>query len=303
MSTASSSNVRGIVAMIASQASFIVNDALIKLATRELPGGQAICVRGVAAFLIAITLASAFGQLGPWPTRREAPLIALRNVGEIGSTFFYLFALFNMPIADATAILQFLPLAITAGAAMFLGEPVGWRRWLATCVGFLGVLIIIRPGTSAFNWGAVLILACVASVAVRDLLTRRLGSHLPTLIVALSTMVAVTLSGLVRGLFEVWPMPTMGTLVLVASAAVTNCVGYYFGIVAMRSGDIAAVEPFRFSAIVFGVLLGVVVFGEVPDRTTILGILVVLAAGLYTLHRERVRGVRPATANVKEPHP
>lgn len=300
--SASTGTTRAIIAMLASMAGFVAGDGLVRLAAGELPLGQLIVIRGVIATSIIFSLAWATGVLGAIRHVFTRPML-VRAASDVSATHFFFTGLLLMPFADATSIGQVTPLAVTAGAAFFLGEPVGWRRWLATCIGFLGVLIIIRPGSSAFNWGAVFILACVASVAVRDLLTRRIGSHLPTLIVALSTMVAVTLSGLVRGIFEVWSMPALGTLALVASAAVTNCVGYYFGIVAMRSGDLAAVEPFRFSAILFGVLLGVVVFGEVPDRMTIVGILVVIAAGLYTLHRERVRGLQPATADVKEPHP
>jgi drug/metabolite transporter (DMT)-like permease len=294
MSTASSSNVRGIVAMIASQASFIVNDALIKLATRELPGGQAICVRGVAAFLIAITLASAFGQLGPWPTRREAPLIALRNVGEIGSTFFYLFALFNMPIADATAILQFLPLAITAGAAMFLGEPVGWRRWTATLVGLIGVLIVIRPGTSAFTVWSLLALAGVGFSMLRDLTTRQIPTRFPTMFLVVLSAATVTLSALTFAPFETWVVPSSRALLTLGAAAVFLLGGYYFIIDAMRHGEVAVVAPFRYSVILFAIVAGLLLFGERPDTMALVGTAIVVAAGLYTFLRERKLKRRPS---------
>ena len=143
-----SQNVVAIAAMIASQAIFTVNDALMKLAAREVPGGEAIFIRGVASIVLAGALAWWLGDFRKVPALlRQWRLIALRNVGEVLATLFYLTALFHMPIADATAILQVVPLAITAGAALVLGERVGWRRWLATAFGFVGVLIVIRPGT------------------------------------------------------------------------------------------------------------------------------------------------------------
>lgn len=285
--TAASSNARAIAAMIASQASFIVNDTLIKLATQELPGGQAIFIRGVMAFAVSITVAMALGLLKPWPTRQEAPLIGLRNIGEIGSTFFYLFALFNMPIADATAILQFLPLAITAGAALFLGEPVGWRRWTATLVGLVGVLIIIRPGTSAFTvWSLVALLGVCFSM-LRDLSTRRISPRFPTILLVVLSAATVTLSALCFAPFETWVRPSPRALLILAGASIFLIGGYYFIVDAMRHGEVAVVSPFRYSVILFAILAGLLVFGEQPDGMAMFGTAIVVAAGLYTFLRER----------------
>lgn len=282
-----SGNARGIVAMIASQASFIVNDALIKLATRELPGGQAIFIRGLCALLMALTLASALGQLGPWPTRREAPMIAWRNVGEIGSTFFYLFALFNMPIADATAILQFLPLAITAGAALFLGEAVGWRRWTATLVGLAGVLVIIRPGTSAFTAWSLLALAGVGFSMLRDLTTRQISTRFPTMFLVVLSASTVTLAAATFAAAETWVVPSTKAVLTLAGAAVFLLGGYYFIIDAMRHGEVAVVAPFRYSVILFAIIAGLALFGETPDTMALVGTGIVVAAGVYTFLRER----------------
>ena len=287
MSSPASGNFRAILAMIASQASFIVNDALIKLATRELPGGQAIFLRGAMALVMALLIGTAMGQLKPWPTRRETPLIAMRNIGEIGSTFFYLFALFNMPIADATAILQFLPLAITAGAALFLGEPVGWRRWLATLAGFIGVLIIIRPGTSAFTVWSVVALAGVVFSMLRDLSTRQISKRFPTILLVVLSAATVTLSAAFFALFETWIWPSPQSMQLLAGAALFLIGGYYFITDAMRHGEVAVVSPFRYSVILFAILIGIFLFGERPDAMALGGTAIVTAAGLYTFLRER----------------
>lgn len=282
-----STNLRAIAAMIASQASFIVNDTLIKMATRDLPGGQAIFLRGTMAFLMAVTAAYALGLLGPWPERREIPRIALRNIGEIGSTFFYLFALFNMPIADATAILQFLPLAIMGAAALFLGEPVGWRRWTATAVGFIGVLIIIRPGTSAFtNWSLVALLG-VAFSALRDLSTRGISKRFPTIFLVVLSAATVTLAAAAFSLVETWVWPKPASLLILAAAAVFLIGGYYFIVDAMRHGEVAVVAPFRYSVIIWAIIAGLIVFGEKPDIMALVGTLIVCSAGLYSFLRER----------------
>ena len=127
----STSNLPAIAAMLAGQATFTINDALIKLAAAGMPGGQAIFLRGVMAFMVAFTICVAVGGLKFSTLRGHGRILTFRNIGEIGSTFFYLSALFHLPIATTTAILQFIPLAITASAALFLAEPVGWRRWLA----------------------------------------------------------------------------------------------------------------------------------------------------------------------------
>jgi S-adenosylmethionine uptake transporter len=287
VSTPAHGNLRGIVAMVASQASFIVNDALIKLATRDLPGGQAIFIRGVMAFLMTLVTAAALGLLGPWPARQDWPRIASRNIGEIGSTFFYLFALFNMPMADATAILQFLPLAIMGGAALFLGEPVGWRRWTAALVGFAGVLIVIRPGTAGFTAWSLLALAGMLFSTLRDLSTRSIPGRYPTLLLVVLSAATVTIAAASFSLIEDWGRPSPKAMLLLAGAAVFLIGGYYFIVDAMRHGEVAVVAPFRYSVIVFAIVAGIVLFGEWPDATALAGSIIVCGAGLYTYLREQ----------------
>ena len=285
----SAGNVRGIAAMLVSQAAFIANDTMIKLAAAELPAGQAIFLRGLATCAIAFVLAWLAGALTYRVHPQDKPRLGIRVVGELGSTFLYLFALFNMQIADATAIIQFVPLAITAGAALILGEAVGWRRWAATLVGFVGVMIVIRPGTSAFNAWSLVALASVAFMVLRDLITRRLSADLPTLFVTLLTSVGVTLSALLLAPFEAWRMPSGRESGLLAGAAVFLFLGYYFIIEAMRAGDVSVVSPFRYSVIISAIVAGIVVFDEWPDRWKSIGTLIVVSAGLYTFMRERTR--------------
>lgn len=281
------SNLIAIVAMVASQAVFTVNDALMKLAARELPGGQTIFIRGLFTIVIASVLVVALGGLRTWPARADWPLLGLRNIGEIGATLLYLTALFHMPIAEATAILQFLPLAITAGAALFLGEPVGWRRWLATAVGLVGVLIIIRPGTASFNGWSLVALAAVASIVLRDLVTRRIDARIPTVLLTFLSSLTVTAAASTFALTETWRVPSARTLLMVATAAIFVIAGYYTIIVAMRRGEVAVVSPFRYSVIIWAIIAGIILFGERPDPAALIGTGIVMAAGLYTFFRER----------------
>ncbi len=282
-----SSNLRAIGAMLVGQASFTFNDALIKLAAAGLPGGQAIFMRGVMAILVSLSVCIALGTCSFTSLRGTWRILTLRNIGEIGSTFFFLFALFHMPIATATAILQLTPLAITAGAALFLAEPVGWRRWLAAFVGFVGVMIVIRPGSDAFNAWSLLALAAVAFSVLRDLSTRRIGLQVRAILLVTISAFTVTGAALGFALVETWVMPTPRGLLLLLCSAIFLLSGYYFMVHAMRHGEVAVVSPFRYSVIIWAVLAGILVWGEWPDAPALIGTAIVVAAGLYTFMRER----------------
>lgn len=271
--------------MLAAMAAFVVNDAMMKLAATDLPTGQVIFLRGlmIVPVLAALMFASAT------PTTLEMlrrPGILARCAAEVAAAILYLSALFHMPIADCTAILQFTPLALTAGAALFLGAPVGWRRWLATLVGLIGVLIIIRPGASAFNPYAALALLSVAFIAARDLITRRLGKDVPTIVIAFTSTAAVAVSSLGLLPFETWRWPSPAAMLALLGASAALLGAQYWIILAMRTGDIAVVAPFRYSIILWAVVAGFLVWREIPDLPTWVGIAVVTAAGFYTFLRE-----------------
>lgn len=297
-SPARADNLRGILAMLAAMGSLIVNDCFIKMAAQDLPTGEAIFVRGVFATLLCVGAVAATDGLGAlrlaatrWvPARAGADVIA---------TILYLSALMHMPIADATALLQFTPLAITAGAALFLGARVGWRRWLATVVGLVGVLIIVRPGGAGFNSYALLALSAIAFVAARDLLTRRVGAHVPSIVIAAASAAAVTTGSLGLALVETWVWPSPYAMLLLVLAGVGLVGGNYWIVVAMRTGEIAVVAPFRYSIILWAVAAGLAVWGEVPDLPTGIGIAIVTGAGVYTILRENRlarQGARPSAS-------
>ena len=290
---ARSENLRGILAMLASTAVFVLNDTLLKVATEALPTGEAIFLRGLFTTLFCAVLFARHGTLGA-----VAHVVSPRNVGgaiaEVGSTLFFLSALVRMPIGDAIAILQFTPLAITAGAAVFLGERVGWRRWLATGVGLVGVLIIVRPGGAAFNPFSVLALVSILFGVARDLLTRGMDQSVPSLLIAGTSSAAVTLASLGFIAFEdldAGRRPRRCCSSVGSSTALVA--GQYWLITAMRTGEIAVVAPFRYSVILWAVLAGYLVWDESPDAASWLGIAIVTAAGIYTFLREQ-RLARPS---------
>ena len=293
-------NVRAILAMTASMLCFTAGDAFVKIVGRDLPVSQIMFVRGAFASCLVLGVCAWMGAFTQW-RRLLTPLMAWRTVGEICATLFFFTGLMRLSFTDAAAIGQVAPLAVTAGAAVFLSEPVGWRRWTATAIGFVGVLLIIRPGTSAFNPAALLIVMAVAAVALRDLVTRQIGSTLPILLITAAAAVSVTLAGLLFSLVETWRVPTPTLLACLAAAATTVLGGYVFTILATRAGDVSVVSPFRYTSAVFGVGIGVLAFGEHPDGLTLLGLGIVIAAGMYTFMREAKRRRDAAPINGSPP--
>jgi drug/metabolite transporter (DMT)-like permease len=192
-----------------------------------------------------------------------------------------------MPIADANAIAQFMPLAMTAAAAVYLKEHVGWQRWFAAFAGFMGVLLIAQPGTAAFNPAALLVLGAIAMVVVRDLLTRQITSAVPTLTLTLMSAAAVAPSGFLLLPFETWVMPGLRETLLLATGGACLTLAYALIIVAMRAGEVGVIAPFRYSVILFALLSGWLVWGDIPGGLQLIGIVILALAGLYTVHRER----------------
>jgi drug/metabolite transporter (DMT)-like permease len=280
-------NLAGAGFMVACMAGFASNDALMKLLAGEVPISQAVFVRGVIATALIGLLAWRQGALRFRPALRDGRLIGLRILGEIGGTVAFLTALFNMPIANASAILQSLPLAVTLAAATFFGEPVGWRRYLAIAIGFAGVLIIVRPGSDGFNVYALWALASVGFIVLRDLSTRRLAWHVPGISVAFITSAGLTAAAGLAGFVDDWVPLTLRQAVVLAAAGLCLIVGSVAGVTAMRRGEIGFVQPFRYTLLLFAMVYGLALFGEVPDVWTLTGSAIVVGTGLFTLHRER----------------
>ncbi|MCP4383931.1 MAG: DMT family transporter [Hyphomicrobiales bacterium] len=279
---------RGIAAVSACNLLFLVNDTMVKLASDELPLGEMLFIRGLVITLLLLPIAFFSGAFRHTRLIWNWPMF-WRTVAEVLSSLLFLFALFRMPFANANAILQVIPLMVTAFAAIFLGAAVGPKRWLAIGIGFAGVLIVIRPGLEGFNVYSLVALAAVTCIALRDIATRLMPRALPALLVALVTATAVCLTGPVLGLVaaEQWSPPSDRGLALLTSAAVCLIGGYVTAVWYMRHGDIAVIAPFRYTAMLWAILVGFLVWGEVPDLPMLIGTAIIILTGIYTLHRER----------------
>lgn len=284
-----SDNLRGCLLMTLAMVAFTVNDSFMKAATADLPVLEAIFVRGCLTSLALAVIAGRSGGLRFRFADRDGFWLALRSVADVGATLTYLFALKHMPIANLSAIIQCLPLAVTLTSGLLLNEGIGWRRLVAIGVGFAGVLLIVRPGTEGFDRWSVLGLSSVALVVVRDLSTRRMSGHMPSSTVALMAALSVTMAAGV-------PMTSAGLvplsalhLVQIVGASLFLIVGYLTVVMSMRVGEIAIVAPFRYASLVAAILLGWAVFGQFPDGWTMIGSAIVVATGVYTFHRERLR--------------
>ncbi len=297
----SQENFRGAGFMALSMAGFVCNDAAIKWISGDLPLFQILFLRGVFTILLVGGLAWYRGELLFRPSAREARMIALRVIGEIGGAICFLTALFNMPLANAWAIMQAMPLTVTFGAALFLGEKVGWRRYGAVFIGFLGVMVIVRPGLEGFNSFALWAVAAVGLVSIRDLATRGLPRSVPSLYITMATAVAVTVvSGAVLPFIE-WRPVTPSHLGYLAGASCLLTVGYLFGVMAMRQGEIGFVQPFRYTIVIWSTVVGFLVFGDLPDFWTLVGTAIVVGMGFYTFHRERLLARQTALAHRAAP--
>lgn len=281
-----SENLRSSAFMTLSMLGFVVNDLFIKSLAGVLPPPQVMLVRGVMLLLMLLALLWHRGLISRWTEILVTPVI-LRSVMDAIGTLFFLNALIRLPFANVAALLQFLPMAVTLGAWLFLSEKVGWRRWLAISLGLLGVMIIVQPGLDGFNSASLLMLGTIVCAAARDLLTRKLPRDLPSVLVTAATVFCTTLLGLAMVLWEGnWqPIDSKQGLVLMIAASFLFF-GHHYIVRAMRQGDIAYVAPFRYTSLVAGVFLAWVFFDEIPDSWTIAGSLLVVATGLYSLYRE-----------------
>lgn len=281
-----SENVKGVLAMLASAAGFVVNDATIKVVTTELPDGQIIFLRGLVATALMGLVTSI---LGGWRSPRVLlqPAMVIRLLAAALATLLIVASLRHLPLSTTNAIIQVSPLIVTAGAAVLLGAHVGWRRWSLSLLGLFGVMLIVKPGTASFVPAAWLALVCLLVTSTRDLLTRFIDHSVPSILVTFATSAAVMLCGLALMPFETWVVPSPGALKLLLFASGCLFVAYHFGIVAMRTGEIPVVAPFRYAAIVLALAFGYGIWGHVPDAISLVGIALICTAGLILLYTER----------------
>ncbi|MCA8884195.1 MAG: DMT family transporter [Rhodobacteraceae bacterium] len=280
-------NLRGIALMVASMLGFALEDMFIKSSAHSLPPGQVLVIIGTAGTVIFWAYARLRGER--FFVREMAhPLMLMRIAGEVIGDACFIFALTVLPLAMVSAVLQAMPLAVTLGAAVFLAAPVGWRRWAAILIGFVGVLVVIRPGTDGFSAVAILPVIAVLALAARDLCTRIAPVHVSSIVLSGWGFSGAALAGVVLLPFGTTPTwPGTGASLAMAGAVLCGVLAYYALTAAMRVGDVATVTPFRYARLIFAILIGIVVFGEIPDRWTLVGGAIIIGSGLYTFARER----------------
>jgi drug/metabolite transporter (DMT)-like permease len=287
-------NLRGAILMTAAMLGFAIEDMFIKLLAATVPLGMVLILLGAGGALVFAVLALLRGD-ALFSRDLLARSVLIRNSGELIGTIGFITAIALTPLSSASAILQATPLVVTLGAALFLGEQVGWRRWSAILAGFAGVLLIIRPGLAAFEPLSLFAVLGVIGLALRDIATRTVPRSISSM--QLSTYAFATLVpagfGMLAFTGQSLRMLTPLEGLLMAAALGFGVLAYYAIVAAMRMGDVAVITPFRYSRLVFALIFGVLFFGERPDAATLAGSALIVASGIYTFWREaRLRHVQ-----------
>ncbi len=282
------SNRLGILWMLLAVIAFIGNDAMIKSMGERLPAAQMIVVRGVMAITLIVLVAWRMGAMNRF-AEIARPWVVVRAGFEGLGTLLYLAALFKLPLANATAINMSSPLFVTLLAVPFLREKVDRARWLAIGAGFMGVLLVIQPRLDGFNAYAWLCLLATLIYACRDLMTRKISATTPSILVTLATAGVVWLMALGVLVVEGWKPMQWRDVGLLAIASVLLSTGYFSVISAIRLGEISVVAPFRYTSLLWALIIGYVVWGHVPNTLAWAGIALLTGAGLFMLHQQRVR--------------
>lgn len=292
-------NVHGILILVAAMLGFTLEDMFIKSLSVTLPVGQILMALGLGSGAVFAVLAILRGD-NLFAPAAWSPRMLLRTACEAGGAVLFATALSRVDLSTVAAVFQTLPLVITLGAALFLGEQVGWRRLTAILVGFSGVLLIIRPGTDAFDPNALLVLGAVIVVALRDLITRTIDASVSSFVVSFQSFASLVLAGPLLMLFNAADYATLttGNLTMIAGAVAFGAAGYWGVVTALRLGEASVVAPFRYSRLLFSILVGMVAFGERPDLPTMLGATLIIGSGLFTFMREHrlAKATTPAQA-------
>ncbi|PKG76846.1 EamA family transporter [Shewanella sp. GutCb] len=273
--------------MVAAMAAFSIEDMLIKAAAETTSLGLILALFGLGGMLIFILLTYRQGQRVIHPAILSKAVL-MRAVCEIVGRFCFALAITLTPLSSASAILQATPLIAMIGAALLFGEQVGVKRWLAVLVGFIGVLMIIRPGLAGFETASLFAVVSTLGFAGRDLATRAAPPVLSNLQLGVYGFFVLIPTGLVMLIYQNEPLQINGTATIqILGAIVFGVMAYNALTIAMRAGDVSVIAPFRYTRLLFALALGIFVFGESPDLLTLLGSLLIVASGAYTLMQTR----------------
>lgn len=272
--------------MVASMAAFTFNDVFVKLLGADLPLFQVLMLRGMLTSFCIFLLCIYFKAWTFDIALKDWRLIGLRSLGDIGASYFFLTALFNMPLANATAILQLLPLTVAMGGLLFFQEVIGWRRALAIAFGFGGMFLIVRPGIEGFNHYSFYALIAVGFVTLRDLVTRKIDREVPSLMVTFFNALSICLYSSLAMFWVEWvPVGSTNAAYLVTAAFLVSA-AYLLSVLVMRQGEVSFIAPFRYTGLIWALVLGWIFFDHWPDKLTLIGAGVIVLSGLFTMWRE-----------------
>ena len=280
-----SENFRGALIMMICMSAFVLNDAFVRLAGDSLPLAQILFIRGLITTVLLLAFAIYGGVFSLKVSKKDKWRIFFRSIAEALTAYFFLTAVMKMPFANVTAILQILPMTVTLAAAFVFKEKVGIIRISLILIGFFGVVLIINPSADGFNLYAVYALIAVVLITIRDLITRKLSSEVPTLLPTVSASIGVLLFSVILLINTPLQPLNMQNSLFIFLAAFFIVFGYYTAVLVMRSGEISFISPFRYTAILFALILGFIFFDEKPDITAFVGIVIVMLAGIVLMMR------------------
>jgi len=273
--------------MVLAMACFTFEDMFVKVASKTIPAGQILLLFGIGGTLAFIFLTLRRREVILHPAILSKPIL-IRAIFETIGRVFYTLALIYIPLSSASAILQATPLVVVTGAAIFFGEKVGWRRWTAIIVGFIGVLMILQPGLEGFETTSILAVIGTLGFAGRDLATRAAPKVLSNTQLGIYGFFVLIPIGLVMLIFSGGAViPSFYPALQLLGMIIFGVIAYYALTIAMRTGEVSVVTPFRYTRLVFALILGMIVFSEQPNLMTLLGSAIVVSSGIYTLLRNR----------------
>lgn len=281
-------NLLGSIWMVAAMAIFAVEDAFVKGASITLPISEILIIFGVGGAVLFALLARVKGEALGNPDAFSKPM-RVRVIFEIVGRLFYVLAIALIPLSAATVILQATPLVVVAGAAIIFGEKVGWGRWSAIIIGLLGVLIIIQPGTDSFSMLSILALIGMLGFAGRDLASRAAPQSLSANVLGFYGFASVVVAGVAYAIWEeeVFALPDTQTTFYLCGAIIAGVAAYSCLMTAMRTGEVSAVTPFRYTRLIFGIVLGVTLFGEDISSAMLVGSSLIVLSGLFILWQSK----------------
>ncbi len=279
-------SIKGAALMSLCTACYVVSDVFMKYVSREIDLYQITFLRGFIVTLILLVFCFILKVSLKIPSNKDKIIILVRSVFEVLMIYSFLTALFNMNIANANAVLQLIPLVVLFGSFLFLGKQLKQNEIIAVLFGLIGAIIVIRPGASDFNFYSIFALLAVASMSVRDLVTVNLNKKIPSLLVAFYSSLLITIVSFLLSSEKVGFMELKNPMFIFYSAVLVS-IGYIAAVAAMRFGEVTFVSPFRYTALLWAIVLGFLFFSEIPKLTTIFGGLIIIFAGIYLVYSEK----------------